>query len=284
MLFDFRFLLIPSLILSLILRISANAIAQPSNPVANRIIALTSISADILQQLDRQKLVGMSGSSLFDQDSRFANIPKVSSGRTPPNLERIIALKPDLVIGAVGFHDQALKRLQSLGISTISSSLNSWSDLEKLIQQLAQATQTSPMPVMNSLQTCAPTNPKSNLSTLVLASRQPLLSPNRQSWAGSLLDRFNFKNTTAELQGQSPIRRYVTLSPERLLQANPTNIILIDVQGGDIAEIKQLPFWNQLQATRNNRVFTFDYYGLVNPGSLAKIGQACTKLKSIGNL
>lgn len=254
--------------------------AQTAKPI-NRIVALTSTSADILQQLDRSKLVGMSGTSLFAKDPRFQNIPTVSSGRTPPNIEKIIALKPDLVIGAVGFHDQVLSRMEQLGIRTMKSELNSWNDLEALIRQLAQITNTNPQPVLRQLQACSPTPANRSPSTLVLVSQQPLLSPNRQSWAGSLMERFQLRNVTAQLQGQSPISGYITLSAERVLQANPQTLILIDVPGENINGFKTLPFWNQLQATKNNRVFTFGYHGLVNPGSLNKISQACRQLKNI---
>lgn len=248
---------------------------------ATRIVALTSISADVIQQLDSKKLVGMSGSSLFDKDDRFKNIPTVSSGRTAPNIEKIIALKPDLVIGAVGFHDQVLQKMKQLGIRTISTELNSWTDLEALIKQLAESTQTSSNPILKRFQNCSANITNKSSSTLVLVSRQPILSPNRESWAGSLLERFKIKNVTAELQEKSPMRGYITLSAERVLQANPEVIILVDVPMGDISQFKTLPFWNQLQATKKNQVYTFEYYGLVNPGSIVKIEQACKQLKDI---
>jgi len=253
----------------------------PATKTLTRVVALTSISADLIQQLDNKKLVGMSGSSLFDKDARFKNIPTVSSGRTAPNIEKIIALKPDLVIGAVGFHDQVLKRMNQLGIRTIATELNSWTDLEVLIKQLAESTQSDPNSILKRFQNCSVNVAKKSASTLVLVSRQPILSPNRESWAGSLLERFKIKNVTAKLQEKSPMRGYITLSAERVLQANPEVIILVDVPMGDVSQFKTLSFWNQLQATKKNQVFTFDYYGLINPGSIVKIEQACKQLKDI---
>jgi iron complex transport system substrate-binding protein len=248
---------------------------------ASRIVALTSVSADILRQLDSKKLVGMSGSNLFAKDPDFANIPTVSTGRTPPQLEKIIALKPDLVIGAVGFHDQALKKMAELNIPTIATEINSWSDLELLTQKIADVTQTDATPLLKRYQACLTNIPPSSRSTLVLVSRQPLLAPNRQSWAGSLLEQFKAKNVAAELQGKSSVRGYITLSSEKVLEANPEVLILVDPEKGDISEFKTLPFWNQLQAVKNDRVYAFEYYGLVNPGSIAKIEQACDRLKQV---
>ncbi|PHK11615.1 iron ABC transporter substrate-binding protein, partial [Nostoc linckia z13] len=44
-------------------------------------------------------------------------------------------------------------------------------------------------------------------------------------------------------------------------------------------DLKKESFWKQLQATQNNRVYVFDYYGLVNPGSINAIEKACQKLQ-----
>ena len=81
-----------------------------------RIVAMTSLSADLLNRISPGSLVGIPGSSLFVKNKQFDNIPIISRGRMPPNLEKIISLQPDLVIGAEGFHDRSLSRLNSLGI------------------------------------------------------------------------------------------------------------------------------------------------------------------------
>ena len=52
-------------------------------------------------------------------------------------MEKILSLKPDLVIGAKGFHDRSLSKLNSLGISTLSTSISSLDDLDNLNKKLA---------------------------------------------------------------------------------------------------------------------------------------------------
>ena len=101
---------------------TAETTTTAENPATKtKVVALTSLSADILYRLDESSLVGVSGSRLIAQDPNFSELPKVSEGRTPPNLEKIVALKPDLVIGAVGFHDQVLKKLDEVGIETMAA-------------------------------------------------------------------------------------------------------------------------------------------------------------------
>ena len=77
-----------------------------------RVIALNSLSADLIQRLDETKLVGIPGSSLVNKNEQLKDLPQVTQGRMPPNLEKILTLKPDLVIGSTGFHDQAAKKVR----------------------------------------------------------------------------------------------------------------------------------------------------------------------------
>lgn len=259
---------------------------QPSKMAqtsVKRVVALTSLSADIIQHLDQTKLVGVSGSRLLLQNPAFANIPRVSEGQTPPNLEKILALEPDLVIGASGFHDQVLGKLKQLNIPTFTTEVQSWRSLQELTKTLATAIAVDPTPLLQRYQTFLPEQTRSSPSTLVLVSQQPILAPNKTSWAGDLLKQFNLQNLAADLQTQSQQRGYVTLSPERILRANPEALILVNTEPGVIERLKAQPFWNQLRATQQQRIYVFDYYGLVNPGSINKIEQACQQLLHISS-
>lgn len=257
---------------------------EPPKLSAKRVVTLSSLTTDIISQLDKSKLVGISGSTLFKNDPNFQDIPRVSEGQSPPNLEKIVALKPDLVIGAEGFSNQPIQRLQQLGISTLLTQVNTWKSLEDVTKELAQLIDVDPQSLLERYQSFLPKETKANTSTLVLVSNQPILSPNKNSWAGDLLEKFQVKNLAAELQGQSPISGYVTLSAEKVLEANPEVIILITPpQGGSETEVlesfKKASFWQKLQATKNNRVYVLDYYGLINPGSIDAIKKACEQLK-----
>jgi iron complex transport system substrate-binding protein len=243
-----------------------------------RVVALSSLSADIVARLAADKLVGIPGNRLLKQNPALANLPRVSEGQTPPNLEKILALKPDLVVGATGFHDQVLARLRAAGVQTLATQVTRWQELENLTRTLATSLQADPQPLLRSYRQFLERKPQNPGSVLVLVSNQPILAPNKTSWAGDLLSQFGVKNLAAELQGQSPQRGYITLSPEKLLAANPDTLILVDVGDGAVDKLRSTPFWKQLKAVQRNRVRVFDYYGLVNPGSLEAIRQACQQL------
>ncbi|NJL46741.1 MAG: ABC transporter substrate-binding protein [Leptolyngbyaceae cyanobacterium SM2_5_2] len=264
---------------------SSDASNQPDEPPASveRIVALTSLSADLVHTLDDQALVGIPGNVLLREEARFNTLPTVSEERTEPDLEKIVALEPDLVIGAAGFHDRTLQRLEELGTPTLTTEIHSWDDLRALTEQLAATVGADPQPLLERYKACLAKAPKDSPSTLVLVSRQPLLAPNKSSWAGDFLTQFNIKNVAADLQGESPFDGYITLPEEKVLTANPDVLLVVDAGENLLGHLKEEPFWSKLKATQQNQVHSFNYFGLVNPGSVTSIEQTCTQLGELFN-
>ena len=52
-----------------------------------RVVALTSLSADLINTISKDALVGIPGSSILKKNKEFDSLPIVSSGRMPPDLE-----------------------------------------------------------------------------------------------------------------------------------------------------------------------------------------------------
>ena len=268
--------------------------SQTTNSPVQRVVSLSPLVADIIYQLDSTKLVGIPGSSLLKKNSALDNVTRVSQGTTAPDLEKIVSLKPDLVIGAEGFSNQTTTKLEKLGIATLLTKVNTWESLEELTKNLAQTIGADPKPLLKRDQNFLPENNQGNklqeekVSGLVLVSTQPILSPNKNSWAGDLLTKFQVKNVAADLQSKSPIAGYVTLSAEKILQQNPDTLFIINSPSGQnetelLKSFEKQSFWSKLQATQNNRVYIFDYHGLINPGSIDSIEAACEKLKQAVN-
>ena len=257
-----------------------------ANKKINRVVALTSLSADLVNYISNESLLGIPGSSLLKNNNDFSNKTVVSSGRMPPNLEKIIKLKPELVIGSKGFHDKTLKSLEKLGVKTLSVRIANFNDLEKLsydIQNLldkkVKLDLEKVLPNCYNIEKDRKTNKDKEL--LVLVSSKPILSPNSKSWAGNLINRFAYINLTSELDSKSQFKGYVNLSPEWVISSRPSNLIIINTPGSNDSQYKQMSIWNNLPAVTNKKVFSFDYYGLINAGSLNSINKACKKLSSI---
>ena len=249
-----------------------------------KIVALTSLSADLVNSIDSKSLVGIPGSSLLKSNPSYKDIEIISSGRMPPNLEKIISLKPDLVIGANGFHDKSLSKLNQLGVKTLSTKIKNLKDLENLNKEINSFLLKKDIePLSNKISNCYSSSSKisKDKHVIALVSTKPILSPNSQSWSGNLIKRFGLKNLTSELQSKSEFRGYVNLSQEWLLKAKPNNLIVVKTPGSNISQYKSLAIWKKIPAVKKKNIFSFEYYGLINPGSLDSINKACKKLSSI---
>ena len=252
-----------------------------SNKSSLRVVALTSLTADLINKISKDSLVGIPGSSILKKNREFDSIPIVSSGRMPPDLEKILSLKPDLVIGAKGFHDRPLSKLNSLGINTLSTSVSSLNDLDILYKQISSKLKTNTQSIENIIGSCYSKKKSKNKNLVVLVSSKPILSPNKDSWAGNLISSFKLNNLASDITNKTEFKGYVNLSPEWLLKSQPENILVIKTPGSDISQYESINIWNKLEAVKNNRIYTFDYYGLINAGGIKAINKACQKLSSI---
>ena len=252
-----------------------------SNKSSFRVVALTSLTADLINKISKDSLVGIPGSSILKKNREFDSIPIVSSGRMPPDLEKILSLKPDLVIGAKGFHDRPLSKLNSLGINTLSTSVSSLNDLDILYKQISSKLKTNTQSIENIIGSCYSKKKSKNKNLVVLVSSKPILSPNKDSWAGNLISSFKLNNLASDITNKTEFKGYVNLSPEWLLKSQPENILVIKTPGSDISQYESINIWNKLEAVKNNRIYTFDYYGLINAGGIKAINKACQKLSSI---
>ena len=259
---------------------SSNVKSEDNNKIT-RVVALTSLSADLINTISKDSLVGIPGSSILKKNKEFDSLPIVSSGRMPPDLEKILSLKPDLVIGAKGFHDRPLSKLNSLGISTLSTSISSLDDLDNLNKKLATKLNARTKSLEDILGRCYPKNKNKNKNLVVLVSSKPILSPNKDSWAGNLISSFKLNNLASEITNKTEFKGYVNLSPEWLIKSQPENILVIKTPGSDMSQYESINIWNKLEAVKNNKIYTFDYYGLINAGGIKAINKACQKLSSI---
>ncbi len=245
---------------------------------ARRVVALSSLSADLVASINLDVLIGIPGTSLTNKDPRYSALKRVSNGRSQPSVELILALNPDLVIGAEGFHSRILNALNKLGIHTLAVKVNSLDRLEQVSRTLEELI-VNAVSIDFRLKQLCPSRKLSNsssISVLILAGVAPKLSPGQQSWSGSLLDHFGLENSTKWLPGSSEFSGYITMSNERLLAMNPDKVLVVNPSGDSAKAVQSLlPFFPRLNASD---FVVMEYYGLINPGSLSSIRNACTEL------
>jgi len=262
-------------------------IFKASSNKIERVVTLTSLSTDIVSSISRDKLVAIPGSSLFKDKIDYQKLPRISQGRTPPNLEKIVSLKPDLVIGTKGFHDKILSKLKEINVTTLSYELKDWDSLENTINLISTKLEINDSIKSNeiintNLKECVvPNEQNKKPNVVVLASTKPILSPNSKSWAGNLLQRFGLNSLTKDLDSKTQFRGYVNLSPEWLVKEDPDNLIIVQTRPGQYVDFEKSQPFSNLKAVKSDKVHRFNYYGLINAGSLKSINSACLKLKKI---
>ncbi len=249
-----------------------------------RIVALTSLSADLVVSLDPKVLVGVPGTQLTNSDQRFKGIKRISSGRSQPNIESIVSLEPDLVIGATGFHSKTLSSLKRLGIKTLDTRIDRWDRLEKFVEKLSSIIPNDGK-LINKINNICPQVPESknirkkSANVLILVGISPKLSPAKQSWSGSLLRRLGLNNATENLSGNSQFSGYITMSNERLLTINPDIVLAVNPSGGTDGQYSALNKYIPNVSKKN--FYDIGYYGLINPGNLGSIAKACSILEQL---
>ena len=91
----------------------------------------------------------------------------------------------------------------------------------------------------------------------------------------------NLRNHETHSLNQGEFRGYVNLSPEWLVKEDPDNLIIIQTRPGQYVDFEKSKPFSSLKAVKSDQVYRFNYYGLINAGSLESINSACLKLKKI---
>lgn len=208
---------------------------------------------------------------------RFSNWPKSIQGLPKLggigdiNIERIVQLKPDVVL--LEKTSPVIARLNSLGIKTFSLDIKSMSDEERALQKLDAVLGTSESTrVWNQIQKeimrASKQLPSKEKSIHVYFEVNPAsYAAGGSSFIGEILSQLNLINIIPDSLGPFP-----KINPEFVVQAKPEIILLT---GSTIADIQKRPGWSFIPAVSKNRicVFTAEQNDiLVRPGP--RMGEA----------
>ncbi|QWE11000.1 ABC transporter substrate-binding protein [Polynucleobacter sp. es-EL-1] len=208
---------------------------------------------------------------------RFSNWPKSIQdlpklgGMADINLERIVQLKPDVVL--LEKASPVITRLNDLGIKTFALDVKSMEDEERALKKLDLVLGTSESArVWNQIQQeITRANKQLNLDGKTLrvyfeVNPAPFAA-GRSSFIGEILTRLGLTNIIPESLGPFP-----KINPEFVVQSKPDLILLSESTATDI---QKRPGWNTIPAVSKNRICTFNAQQndvLVRPGP--RMGEA----------
>ena len=208
---------------------------------------------------------------------RFSNWPKSIQelpklgGMSDVNIERIVQLKPDVVL--LEEASPVIARLNSLGIKTFALDIKSMSDEERALKKLDTLLGTAESArVWNQIQkeimrANKQLSAKSGDISVYFEVNPAPFAAGRSSFIGEILTQLNLVNIIPESLGPFP-----KINPEFVVQTKPDVILLTE---STIADIQKRPGWSSIPAVKRNRIcsFTADQNDvLVRPGP--RMGEA----------
>jgi iron complex transport system substrate-binding protein len=237
------------------------AVTLPQTP--QRIVSvLPSLTETVCELGQCHRLVGVDRYSNYP--ARVRGLPQVGGG-IDPNIEAIVALKPDVVLMATS--SRGVQRLESLGVKVLALEPRSAADAQRVMgklglllevpdaQRVWRAIDAGVSAVAQSLPPAA-----RNLRVYYEVSTGGYAA-GTSSFIGEMMSRLGVQNIVAPLLGPFP-----RINPEYVVRANPD---LIMIGSRNVQGFETRPGWRGIRALREQRVcvFTADESDvLVRPG------------------
>jgi iron complex transport system substrate-binding protein len=192
-----------------------------------------------------QEIVGISDADDYPPD-RVTNRTRI--GGVVLSYERIVALRPDLVIGMPSLQRDQLTRLRALGLPVLAVEAESVAQTLEKIRVIGQAIgrSASADELVRSLQhRIQVVQPVPATRVYIEAWYEPVLAATGGTLADDLAKRAGAINIFSDRRGYAPV------PPETVLARNPQVIFLM--YPGQESMLGR-PGWRSLQAVRANRV------------------------------
>lgn len=215
-----------------------------------RIVAMLPSHTETLVALGlANKIVGIDKYSNYPAEI-LKSIPVVGSAYSP-NLESIVALKPDLVLADESKSSKLTPTLSNIGLNVFGGTAQTYNEVFEKIALLAKINNRESEGIK------LITRIKSDLNILsqrvknkptisVYYEIDPkLYSVSENSFIGALIKRAGGKTIAPNNIGDFP-----KLDNESIIKANPQVII-----GMTLEEAKKRPAWNTIDAVKNGRVY-----------------------------
>jgi iron complex transport system substrate-binding protein len=216
-----------------------------------RIVSLLPSLTETVCELGQcSRLVGVDRYSNFPESVRA--LPQVGGG-LDPNIEAIVALKPDVVLMATS--SRSGERLQSLGIKVVALEPKSHADVKRVLEKIGQLLDVPDAQrvwrvIDAGVVAAAQSLPASVKNTRVYfeVNRAPYAA-GETSFIGETLTRLGAKNIVPASMGPFP-----KLNPEYVVRANPDVIMVGD---RNYAGMEGRPGWSGIRAIKERHVCVF---------------------------
>ena len=221
-------------------------VAWPQSP--QRIVSLLPSLTETVCELGRcERLVGVDRYSNFPEPVR--GLPRTGGG-IDPNIEAIVALKPDVVLMATS--SRGVQRLESLGVKVLALEPRTSRDAQRVMGVLGQL-----LEVPDALRIWRAIDAGVSAAAQSLPPQARTLrvyyevstggyAAGQSSFIGEMMSRLGLQNIVEPRMGPFP-----RINPEYVVRANPD---LIMIGSRNVQGLEQRPGWAGLRAIREQRV------------------------------
>jgi len=224
-------------------------VTLPAAP--QRIVSLLPSLTETVCELGQcQRLVGVDRYSNYPAGVR--TLPQVGGG-LDPNIEAIVALKPDLVLMSVS--SRASERLEALGLKVVALETKRHADVRRVLDKVGQLLAVDDAQrvwrvIDAGVAAAAQSLPlqAKQLRVYYEVNRGPYAA-GASSFIGETLSRLGVQNIVPASLGPFP-----KLNPEYVVRANPD---LIMVSERNFPGLLQRPGWGAIRAVREQRICVF---------------------------
>lgn len=223
---------------------------------ARRVVSLSPAITELLFALGTGH--GVVGRTQWDKyPAAVADIPSVGDG-LDPNVERIVALQPDLVaFYASSANTQAIRRLTDIGIPSVSIRLDSLASVARAARLLGRLTDTneradSLIHVFEARRDSALrfADPPVGSRVLILSWDNPPIVIGALSFLSQLVELAGGENVFADVDAP-----HATVTIETIAERNPDVIILF---AEDTPAFVRRPEWQAVEAVRRRRFVSLE--------------------------
>jgi iron complex transport system substrate-binding protein len=240
-----------------------------------RIVCLTEETTEILYLLGEQdRIVGISGFTVRPPQARKEK-PKVSAF-TSARLDKILALKPDLVLGFSDLQADIAAQLVRQGLNVMIFNQRSVAEIFKMIRMVAAlvgAGEKAEHWISNTkqeIQRLADDNDYHKLRPRIYFEEwhEPMISAIR--WVSELIEMAGGEDCFSDLSRHAHAKDRIIANPEDVMARNP-DIIIGSWCGRKFRpdHVRHRPGWEAINAVRDNQLFEIKSPDILQPGPAA---------------
>ena len=243
---------------------TGTSVVMPAHP--KRVVILNTANIDMYLAVDGTIVGRMDAASLTgDLRENVKDIPSVGNTYNP-DIEKIISLHPDLVIGMnIANHIKLREALTAANIPLYINDLDSFEDVNRSLQLFGELTNHPDISKMQieKINTVfenyqAKIKDKPHPKTLLLLGTPGNLNVSTEhSFSGKLLDTLGADNIGKYIGSDAS---YVPLSLEFIQEQNPERIIFVvmypdpSIKESFLKEMQSNPAWQHVQAVKTDQI------------------------------